>query len=66
MPGKGQMLRRVDELARIGKQAAEIAEIIGMSERAVLNTMAMYRIKPRRPAPPVPAPPLHKLMGGKP
>lgn len=62
---KGLMLRKVDEFARTGKTAEEIAELVGMSERAVRNTMAMYHIKVRKPAPSCPPPAMRRLMGGK-
>lgn len=66
MKRDGLMIRRVSELAECGHSPEEIAEAIGMSERAVKNTMALYQIKVRKPLVlRVPAPPIDKLMGGK-
>ena len=65
MEARSKMIRDVRELAEAGKDAAEIAAIIGMSEHAVTNTMKLWHIKPRRPYFGPPAPPRHKLMGGR-
>jgi hypothetical protein len=59
------VLRKLGELADQGLTPDEMAQPLKMSPQGVRNMMALYGIKPCRPAPMPPMPPRHRLMGGR-
>lgn len=60
------LIAAIERLAGAGKNIAEIAESVGISEGAARRVMRAYGIKTRTFILPIPrSAPMHKLMGGR-